>query len=99
MTLNIRSCALVTRFADTRVAESAGLLAQHLASRGIAPLALDDEIDRFDGAKVSGVSEAELAARAGERGRALVEERYGWRRVALTMCDVYEEAARIQRGR
>ncbi len=64
MTLHIRSCALVTRFADTRVAESAGLLAQHLASRGIAPLALDDEIDRFDGAKVSGVSEAELAARA-----------------------------------
>lgn len=64
MTLHIRSCALVTRFADARVAESAGLLAQHLASRGISPLALDDEIDRFDGAMVSGVPEAELAARA-----------------------------------
>jgi NAD+ kinase len=64
MTLNIRSCALVTRFADARVAESAGLLAQHLAARGIVPLALDDEIDRFDGAMVSGVPEAELVARA-----------------------------------
>jgi NAD+ kinase len=64
MTLHIRSCALVTRFADARVAESAGLLAQHLAARGIAPLALEDEVDRFDGAVVSGVSEAELAARA-----------------------------------
>jgi NAD+ kinase len=64
MTLHIRSCALVTRFADARVAESAGLLAQHLAARGIAPLALVDEVDRFDGAVVSGVSEPELAARA-----------------------------------
>ncbi len=64
MTLNIRSCALVTRFADARVAESAGLLAQHLETRGIAPLALDDEIDRFDGARVRGVPEAELAAHA-----------------------------------
>jgi NAD+ kinase len=64
MTTTIRSCALVTRFADARVAESAGLLAAHLAARGIAPLALDDEIDRFDGAQVSGVAETELAARA-----------------------------------
>jgi NAD+ kinase len=60
----IRSCALVTRYADVRVAESAGLLAQHLAARGIAPLALDDEIDRFDGAMVSGVPEARLAESA-----------------------------------
>jgi glycosyltransferase involved in cell wall biosynthesis len=43
--------------------------------------------------------DAGLAARAGERGRALVEARYAWRGVALTMCEVYEEAARIQRGR
>ncbi|MCU0760861.1 MAG: NAD(+)/NADH kinase [Steroidobacteraceae bacterium] len=64
MTTTIRSCALVTRFADARVAESAGQLAAHLAARGIAPLALDDEIDRFDGIEVSGVAEAELAARA-----------------------------------
>lgn len=64
MTPTLRSCALVTRFADARVAESAGLLAAHLARRGITPLALDDEIDRFDGAQVIGVPEAELAARA-----------------------------------
>ena len=64
MTRPIRSCALVTRFADARVAESAGQLAQHLAKRGVAPIALADEIERFDGAEVSGVSEAELAERA-----------------------------------
>ncbi len=64
MTSTIRSCALVTRYADARVAESAGVLAAHLAARGIAPLALEDEIDRFDGARVSGIAESELAARA-----------------------------------
>lgn len=64
MTSTIRSCVLVTRYADARVAESAGVLAAHLAARGIAPLALEDEIDRFDGARVSGIAESELAARA-----------------------------------
>ncbi len=64
MTSTIRSCALVTRYADARVAESAGVLAAHLAARGIAPLALEDEIDRFDGARVSGIAESELVARA-----------------------------------
>ncbi len=64
MTSTIRSCALVTRYADARVAESAGVLAAHLAARGITPLALEDEIDRFDGARVSGIAESELAARA-----------------------------------
>ena len=64
MNPNIRSCALVTRFADARVAESAGALAAHLAARGIEPLALDDEIDRFDGAAVKGLGKTELAARA-----------------------------------
>jgi glycosyltransferase involved in cell wall biosynthesis len=55
------------------------------------PLALADAIDPY-------LRSPEIAARVGERGRALVEARYGWRRVALTMCEVYEEAARIQRG-
>lgn len=64
MTPTIRCCALVTRYADARVAESAGALAAHLAARGIAPLALDDEIDRFDGAAVRGIAEAELATQA-----------------------------------
>ena len=54
------------------------------------PLALADAIDPY-------VRSPAIAARAGERGRALVEARYGWRRVALTMCEVYEEAARIHR--
>jgi NAD+ kinase len=60
----IRACALVTRFADARVADSAGALASHLRARSVEPLALDDEIDRFDGAHVTGVPPAELAARA-----------------------------------
>lgn len=64
MNPSIKACALVTRFADARVAESAGVLAAHLAGRGIEPLALDDEIDRFDGAAVKGLGESELAARA-----------------------------------
>jgi NAD+ kinase len=64
MTPKYRSCALVTRFADARVAESAGLLARHLAARGVLPLALLGESDRFDGEAVLGVSEDELAERA-----------------------------------
>ncbi len=56
------------------------------------PAALADAIEPY-------LKDTALAARAGERGRALVEARYGWRRVALTMCDVYEEAARIEQAR
>lgn len=56
-----------------------------------APLALADAIEPY-------LRSPEIAARAGERGRALVEARYGFRRVAMTMCEVYEEAAHLQRG-
>jgi glycosyltransferase involved in cell wall biosynthesis len=56
------------------------------------PSALADAIEPY-------LRDPELAARAGEKGRALVEQRYGWRRVALTMCDVYEEAVTIARSR
>ncbi len=64
MTQAIGSCALVTRFADARVAESAGALAEHLRRRQVTPLALEDEIDRFDGAQVEGLAPDALAARA-----------------------------------
>ena len=55
------------------------------------PRALADAIEPY-------LRSPSIAARAGERGRDLVEARYGWRRVALTMCEVYEEAARMQRA-
>jgi glycosyltransferase involved in cell wall biosynthesis len=64
------------------------------AGRWVAgtPAALADAIEPY-------LKDPSLAARAGEHGRTLVEARYGWRQVALTMCDVYEEAARIERVR
>ena len=43
----IRRCALVTRFADARVAESAALLARHLSERHIEVLALESEAERL----------------------------------------------------
>ena len=57
----IRCCALVTRFADARVAESAQLLAVHLAARGCSVLALDDEANRLAEVRARFVAEAELA--------------------------------------
>jgi NAD+ kinase len=59
---SIRLCALVTRFADVRVAESALLLAEHLAARGVAVLALQEEAERLPGLRARFVPEAELAA-------------------------------------
>jgi len=59
---SIRLCALVTRFADARVAESALLLAEHLAARGVAVLALQEEAERLPGLRARFVPEAELAA-------------------------------------
>jgi NAD+ kinase len=59
---HIRLCALVTRFADARVAESASQLADHLAARGVTVLALQDEAERLPGLRARFVPEAELAA-------------------------------------
>lgn len=56
------------------------------------PAALADAIEPY-------LRDPALAAQAGERGRALVESRYGWPSVARSMCEVYEEAARLARGR
>jgi len=59
---SIRLCALVTRFADARVAESALLLAEHLVARGVTVLALQEEAERLPGLRARFVPEAELAA-------------------------------------
>ena len=59
---HIRLCALVTRFADARVAESATQLADHLSARGVTVLALEDEAERLPGLRARFVPEAELAA-------------------------------------
>ena len=42
----IRRCALVTRFADARAADSAAALSRHLAARGIEVLAPEEESAR-----------------------------------------------------
>ena len=59
---HIRLCALVTRFADARVAESATQLADHPSARGVTVLALEDEAERLPGLRARFVPEAELAA-------------------------------------
>lgn len=59
-----RCCALVTRFADARVAESALLLAEHLRARGFAVLGLEEEAERLSGVPASFVAESTLAREA-----------------------------------
>jgi len=61
---SIRCCALVSRFADLRVAESAAVLADHLGRRGLEVIALADEAPRLQGIAARFVSEQELAERA-----------------------------------
>lgn len=60
----IQRCALVTRFADARAAESAAALARHLAGRGVEVLAPEDEAPRLDGVAARFVPEAALAGEA-----------------------------------
>ena len=45
MTASIRVCALIGRFSDTRVAESAAVLLPHLTARGISILACENPGD------------------------------------------------------
>ena len=59
-----RRVALVTRFADSRVAESAALLADHLRGRGVEVYALADESPRLAGVSASFVGEQALAEAA-----------------------------------
>ncbi len=64
MTSSIRVCALIGRFTDPRVAESAALLVPHLIERGIRVLAHESPGGVAGESAVEIVSEAELAARA-----------------------------------
>jgi NAD+ kinase len=64
MTASIRVCALIGRFTDTRVAESAAMLVPHLVERGVRVLSFENPGDIAGAAAVEIVSEAELAARA-----------------------------------
>ena len=61
---DIRRCALITRFADTRVAESAALIARHLASRGLEAIASENERDRLQGVEARFLSESALIREA-----------------------------------
>jgi NAD+ kinase len=64
MTASIRVCALIGRFSDARVAESAAVLLPHLIERGITVLAHELPGEIAGAAAVKVVSESELAARA-----------------------------------
>ena len=64
MTPSTRVCAVIGRFSDPRVAESAGMLLPHLIQRGVSILAHESPGDIPGAAAVKVVSEAELAARA-----------------------------------
>jgi NAD+ kinase len=64
MNVPAKTCALVTRYADSRVAESAAALARHLASAGVQALAPLDDADPQDEPTLLRVPEAELAERA-----------------------------------
>jgi NAD+ kinase len=61
---DIRRCALVTRFADERVGESARALAAHLRARGLAVLAPAEEHPRLDLESVQFVDDETLAQSA-----------------------------------
>ncbi|HWW31853.1 MAG TPA: NAD(+) kinase [Steroidobacteraceae bacterium] len=63
MAFPVRSCALVGRFADARVAETVHTLLPHLKSRGVQVL-LSDAAPAIDAAAVVRVPEAEIGERA-----------------------------------
>jgi len=60
----IRRCALVTRFADARAADSAAALARHLVGRGIEVLAPEEESARLGEVAARLVPESSLAGAA-----------------------------------
>ncbi len=59
-----RICALISRYADARVAESLALATEYLGSRGVQVLVPDDESLAATPDGAERVSEAEVAARA-----------------------------------
>ena len=64
MAFPVRCCALVGRFADTRIAESVSALVPHLASRGVRVLVSADAQLGADAAGVTRVAERDLGERA-----------------------------------
>lgn len=64
MTPSIRVCAVLGRFTDVRVAESAAVLVPHLVERGISILTCENPGDIASADAVQIVTEAELSARA-----------------------------------
>jgi NAD+ kinase len=62
--LAVRTCAIVGRFSDARIAESVGALLPHLASRGVQALAAEDAVLGDAGRLVTRVPEREIGARA-----------------------------------
>jgi NAD+ kinase len=60
----VRTCALVGRFADPRIAESVGALLPHLASRGVQVLVSQDAPLGAEFGRVTRVPEDQIAQRA-----------------------------------
>jgi NAD+ kinase len=60
----VRTCALVGRFADPRIAESVGALLPHLASRGVQVLVSQDPPLGAEFGRVTRVPEDQIAERA-----------------------------------
>src|ERR1700733_10690547 len=64
MAFPVRTCALVGRFADPRIAESVGALLPHLASRGVQVLVSQDAPLGAEFGRVTRVPEDQIAERA-----------------------------------
>jgi NAD+ kinase len=64
MAFPVRTCALVGRFADPRIAESLGTLVPHLASRGVRVLVSEAPPAGIAAAPVIRVPEGEIGAQA-----------------------------------
>jgi NAD+ kinase len=62
--MSIRTCALIARYADARIADSSAQLAAHLRARGVAVLVPDDDSVLAASGDVRPVNEAELVRQA-----------------------------------
>ncbi len=62
--MSIRTCALIARYADTRIADSSAQLAAHLRARGVIVLVPDDDSVPAAPGDVRAVDEAELVRQA-----------------------------------
>ena len=62
--MSIRTCALIARYADTRIADSSAQLAAHLRARGVTVLVPDDDSVPAAAGDVRAVDEAEMLRQA-----------------------------------